>query len=195
MPRATEETEVKLPFASAREARERLERLPARVVEERTFEDNVIFDRDERPLAEAGQLLRLRRFGARAWLTMKSPVPGRHRHKVREEHETPVADPDATARILERLGFAPVWRYQKYRTCYEHEGLAICLDETPIGCFVELEGPAQAIDRTAHELGFGIEQYVLESYLELFERQRPAGGAKRDMVFEPGSSRSEVPAR
>jgi adenylate cyclase class 2 len=196
MPRATEEVEVKLPFASVRDARERLERLGARIADERCFEENVIFDRERERLADAGLLLRLRRFGDRAWLTLKAPVAGRHRHKVREEHETLVEHADAVVQILERLGFAPVWRYQKYRTRYEHEGLSICLDETPIGCFVELEGPGQAIDRTARTLGFGVEQYVLDSYLELYEQDRLARGAvRRDMVFDQGSNRSEVPAR
>ena len=40
-------------------------------------------------------------------------------------------------------------------TQYGDRGLLIELDETPIGAFVELEGPAEAIDRAATELGFG----------------------------------------
>ena len=63
--------------------------------------------------------MRLRRFGDRAWLTLKAPVAGTHRHKVREEHETPVTDPGAMDRILEHLGFVPAYRYQKFRTRYE----------------------------------------------------------------------------
>jgi len=52
------------------------------------------------------------------------------------------------------------FRYEKYRTTFRlpdsnawANGLLIELDETPIGTFVELEGPAAAIDRAAEELG------------------------------------------
>ena len=98
------EVEVKLPFASAAEAREALQSAGALEVQPRLFEDNLVLDRGVDPLAHAGKLLRLRRYGKDATLTFKAPVPGRHKHKVREEHETLVADFDAALRILEHLG-------------------------------------------------------------------------------------------
>lgn len=182
------EIEIKLAFPSAGEARRGLERLGARVETPRIFEDNVLFDRESGELAASGVALRLRRVGARAILTLKAPVAGEHRHKVREEHETSVEHPDATTSILGRLGLAPTYRYQKYRTTYvlpDEAGLAICLDETPLGCFVELEGPPEAIDRTARRLGAGEADYVRESYVELHTRRcgrtdRP----DRDLVFD-----------
>jgi len=180
-----QEVEVKLPFPTAAEARDVLQRIGAREVQARLFEDNVVLDRSENPLATAGKLLRLRRYGDVATLTFKAPVPGRHRHKVREEHETPVADFDAMMRILEHLGFRPCYRYQKFRTLLELENLHICLDETPIGCFVELEGPPEEIDRTAEKMGLSVGQYVLQTYRELHvQAAREQGQEPGDLVFD-----------
>ncbi|MDH3227959.1 MAG: class IV adenylate cyclase [Thermoleophilia bacterium] len=179
------EIEIKLPFESASLARERLASIGAVEVEARQFEDNVLFEREFQPLKPAKQLLRLRRMGPRSWLTYKADVPGQHRHKIREEHETPVEDPDAVGRILEGLGFHPSYRYQKYRTTYRLDQLVVCLDETPLGCFVELEGSDRDIDRAAALLGRGPEQYVTLSYRQLHEAAAGGEGAEPgDMVFD-----------
>ena len=178
------EVEIKLPFASAADATKRLLALGARRVRDREFEDNVLYDFPTRELRLSGRLLRLRRSGTRALLTFKGPVEGEFRHKVRAEHETEVSDPDALARALEGLGLFPQYRYQKYRTTFEVEGLEACVDETPVGCYVELEGDAAAIDRAAARLGFGPEAYVLATYRELHEQAaRARGEAPGDLVF------------
>ena len=58
------------------------------------------------------------------------------------------------------------------------------LDETPIGTFVELEGPAEAIDRAAEELGYSKRDYVLKNYLRLYmEDCRCRGEEPRHMLF------------
>jgi adenylate cyclase class 2 len=63
-------------------------------------------------------------------------------------------------------------------------GLLIELDETPIGVFLELEGPANAIDRVAKALGFGARDYVLANYMTLYrEYCRSRGEEPRDMLF------------
>jgi len=182
------EVEVKLRFESADTARRRLDALGARTLGPREHEHNVCWDRDL-ALSSAGELLRVRRRGSGAWLTYKAPVEGERRHKVRVEHETGVADPDALTRILEDLGYAPVYRYEKYRTRYAWEELAIALDETPIGCFVELEGPADSIDRAAERLGFAAHEYVTETYLELHESAAAEQGTSRgDLLFARGEA-------
>ncbi len=55
------------------------------------------------------------------------------------------------------------------------------LDETPVGVFLELEGPPEWIDRTAGTLGFSEGDYITLSYLEL--HRRVTGGETGDMVF------------
>jgi adenylate cyclase class 2 len=72
--------------------------------------------------------------------------------------------------IFERLGYRPVFRYEKYRTEYRLErgaGVAT-LDETPVGMYLELEGAPAWIDRMAQRMGFGEQDYVTDSYARLY---------------------------
>lgn len=182
---ASRETEVKLSFASARAAAEALDAAGAVVEVARTFEDNLIYDRADGSLERDGLLLRVRREGGGGRITFKGPVEGTHRHKVRVEHETAVADPEAAHRLFEGLGYRVAWRYQKYRTTFRLGSIEAMLDETPIGCWVELEGEADAIDRAAAALGIGTEGYVTDTYRDLAERYfRERGLATADLLFE-----------
>ena len=157
-----------------------------RLERERYFEDNVVYDRDDGSLVAAGKVLRLRRRSGVAVLTYKAPVAGQHRHKVREEHETRVEDPDSLERVFAGLGYRPIYRYQKYRTLLGREDLQVCLDETPLGCFVELEGTPEAIDEAAGSMGMGEEQYVLLTYRDLQEQDaKERGAVAGDLVFDP----------
>jgi hypothetical protein len=55
----------------------------------------------------------------------------------------------------------------------------IVVDETPIGTFLEIEGPVAAIHEAARALGRGPADYVGASYVALFA----AAGGTGDMVF------------
>lgn len=160
------------------------------MVSEREFEDNILFDRN-RELESAGQMLRVRTRGSRSELTFKGIVPGEHRHKVRTEHETAVESPAALAKVLEGLGYSPAYRYQKFRTRLQLEGLEVAIDETPIGCFVELEGEPPSIDAVAARLGFSDADYIKDTYFDLHRRAIAAGESPSgDLVFD-----DERPAR
>jgi adenylate cyclase class 2 len=190
MQRSTQEIEVKLAFDSAAEALRRLGDLGAVECRPRQHEDNVVFDRESDPLRPAGKLLRLRRSGDAALLTFKRRIRPDDRHKVSEEHETFVDDARALTAVLGGLGFSPAYRYEKFRTQFALDGLSICLDETPIGCFVELEGPPERIDAAAGALGFTPRDYVRSTYLELHARAIERGEVPPgDLVFRGG----EVP--
>jgi adenylate cyclase class 2 len=114
------------------------------------------------------------------------------RHKVREEIEMEVADGSTLAKIFEGLGMRGWFRYEKFRTTFRFpksrtwaRGLLIELDETPIGTFVELEGPGTAIDRAAKELGFSERDYIVMNYLSLYRAEcRRRGEKPGDMVFQ-----------
>ena len=132
-------------------------------------------------------------------LTFKQPAladdansaPAPARHKVRQELELEVSDAGTLGRIFEGLGMHGWFRYEKYRTTFRlplssrwAKGLLIELDETPIGTFLELEGPPAAIDRAAQELGYTRRDYNLQSYLALhMEHCRREGKEPRDMLF------------
>jgi adenylate cyclase, class 2 len=182
----------------------------------RVHESNVLFDTSGNHLAKRGELLRIRtekpeslsskrsKPGTeRTLLTFKRPVtsaraparaPRRARHKVREELELQVLDADVLAKIFEGLGLRGWFRYEKFRTTFRlpeslrwAKGLLVELDETPIGTFVELEGPPQAIDRMARALGFSKRDYIVTSYLGLYlEECRQRGEKAEHMVFQKG---------
>src|SRR5262245_10806076 len=147
------EVEIKLAFRSLDEALGALARLPAALEQERRFEHNDVFDTQDRALSRARRLLRLREVGGKGVLTYKEPVAGEVGAKVRREIESDLDDPASMREILTRTGFRIVYRYQKYRSYYRWEDqesrqvLSISVDETPIGVYVELEGPKPAIDK------------------------------------------------
>jgi adenylate cyclase, class 2 len=112
-------------------------------------------------------------------------------HKVREELELEIGDAKELGTILSRLGMRESFHYEKYRTTFRMpdsarwaKGLLIEVDETPIGNFMELEGPPRAIDRAARLLGFSKNEYVLTNYLALHAEECTRRGEKvGDMVF------------
>lgn len=147
---------------------------------------------------------RLQKLEQRIVLTFKTPpdelvsgealsamLPAHGRYKVREEVELVVSDSGAMRKIFEGLGLKGWFRYEKYRTTYQlpsrlkwAKGLLIELDEVPIGTFMELEGPAPAIDRAARELGYGAKDYITKNYLVLYlEECRAKAQAPGDMLF------------
>lgn len=163
------ETEIKLKISDPVSMRAKLEQAGFEVSRERVFEANTVYDTPESILRQRGNLLRLREVGGQAILTFKGPAaPGKH--KSREELETTVGAASTSAAIFNRLGFIPSFRYEKYRTEYQCSGLpgVVTIDETPIGWFLELEGPPDWIDSTARQLGFAEEDYVILSYAALY---------------------------
>jgi adenylate cyclase class 2 len=180
------ENEIKLAFPSPETAVHRLLTAGAREHQARAFEDNAVFDLADRSLAKSGRLLRLRAFDGTSWLTFKAPVPGEHRHKVRVEHELAVLDPDAMRSILSGLGFAIVYRYQKYRATYTLFGVEAAIDETAIGTFVELEGAPDDVDRAAAAIGARPSDFIRATYRELQEKDAAARGiAAGDLLLPP----------
>ena len=207
------ETEIKLRISDLPAFHRALKRIGARLAgpgTSKVHEQNVIFDTPPGGLAQHGQLLRIRtespvargkthspQAKQRVVLTFKQPAaaglenPSFGPYKVREEIEVEVAEAGNLTRIFEGLGMKGWFRYEKYRTTFRMpgskawaKGLLIELDETPIGTFVELEGPAAAIDRAAQELGFSKHDYILKNYLRLYmEDCRRKGQEPRHMVF------------
>lgn len=200
------EREIKLRIADLAALRRALRRLGARIARPRLHERNVLFDTAEGALASREQLLRIRterpsgrsrKPSLHCLLTFKRPVikpESSHkgeRHKVREEIELEIPDAKALAMIFEGLGMRTWFQYEKFRTTFclpasnaWAKGLLMELDETPIGVFLELEGPANAIDRVAKALGFAARDYVLANYMMLYrEYCRSRGEEPRDMLF------------
>jgi adenylate cyclase class 2 len=191
MAKSNRENEIKLAFPSAEAAVLRLLELGARETHARAFEDNLVFDVADRALAKGGRILRLRSWGASSILTFKAPVGGEHRHKLKLEHETDVADPREMQAILGGLGFEVVYRYQKYRATYQLEAVEAAVDETPLGVFVELEGPPDDVDRAATGLGAGPSDFIRATYRELQELDASTRGVVAGDMLLPANHGTE----
>jgi len=201
------ETELKIPVADLNGVRERLSAADAELRRRRQREVNVLFDTLDGALYGQGRALRLRRFGQEWILTHKGPARYSGQVKHREELELGVADGEVLAMILERLGLVPWVRYEKDREVWrlqvdlEQEGadaadpedltlaghdVEICLDHTPLGDFVELEGPERVLGGACEQLGLDPGLAVRGSYVALWDEHRLRHPeAPRDMVFEP----------
>jgi adenylate cyclase, class 2 len=175
------ETEIKLRMPGPGPAREAVARLGATLVRPRHLEDNLLLDDARSTLAGSGRTLRLRRTQDATVLTFKGPRQDREGAKSRPEIEiqTAAGEADALETILRAVGFGHAFRYQKYREAYRLGEVEIVVDETPIGTFLEIEGPLPQIHATAAALGLGPRDYITDSYAGLFF----ASGGKGDMVF------------
>lgn len=190
------ETEIKLEVRDPRMLRRRLRELGFARSEARHFESNHLFDFPDLRLRKARCLLRLRFVSGRGILTFKGAPLETREYKVRREIEAEVEHGDRLKEILECLGLREMFRYEKYRTLYiqgnrrKKAGTAqLVYDETPIGNYLELEGPTRWIDRVARQLGYTREEYIPASYGELYRRYCLARGLEPgNMVFSARKS-------
>ncbi len=166
------EIEVKIPIADPQAFEQRLPGLGFQLETPRRFERNTLYDTVDRILRGTHQILRIREYGDVWTLTHKRHPDhedvGATRYKVRVETETTVADGHALAEVFTRLGYYPMFRYEKYRTEWSQGSAHLVLDETPIGTFAELEGPVAWIDATLKRLNINPEACLSESYGRLF---------------------------
>jgi adenylate cyclase class 2 len=170
--RSAVETEVKLRIPSVAAMLPMLGALGFREVTPPAEETSVLWDRGGE-LLDGGSALRLRRYAGRAVLTWKGPRTADPMLKIRPERETGVEDPEALEAILRALGFAPTLTMVKTRAVWAREELEACLDETPFGCFLELEGEPAAIRLAMEHLSLDAGHVETRSYAALY-------GAGRD---------------
>jgi len=180
------EIEIKFRIADLRDLTRRLRKEGFQLRTPRTHEMNTLYDLPRSPLRRRGDLLRLRRYGSEWALTHKAKGKD-GRHKTRAETETKVADGRKMEAILQALGYLPAFRYEKFRA--EWEGgkghvVHVVVDETPIGNFAEIEGPARWIDETAGRLGVQRSDYITDTYAGLFfSWKRRTRSPAKEMTF------------
>jgi len=154
-----------------------------RLVTRRTHEMNTLYDLPGAILRKRGELLRLRKYGTEWVLTHKSKGSA-GKHKTRIELETEVSDGPRMDAILHALGYRPSFRYEKFRAEWSDGTGHVVVDETPIGNFGEIEGPARWIDRVARQLGIGSADYITDTYAGLFFAwKRRTRNAAKEMTF------------
>jgi adenylate cyclase class 2 len=184
------EIELKFPVSDPADFQSMLPSLGFHLDTARTFERNTLYDTPTRMLREQRQLLRIRQYGSLWTVTHKRPGsdPSPSRFKVRIETETHVDDGEATAEIFTSLGYAPVFRYEKFRTEWSQMPLFaaersdgalghLVVDETPIGNYAELEGPPDWIDSMLELLLVDPTTCITDSYGKLFDNWKLATGS------------------
>src|SRR5271157_3868316 len=161
------EIEIKFRVADVRTLVRSLRRAGFGVVTRRTHEMNTLYDLPGEVLRKRHELLRIRQYGSLWTLTHKSGTV-RGRHSSRVELETAVADGKRMDAILRALGYAPSFRYEKFRAEWSDGKGHVVVDETPIGNFGEIEGGSRWIDDTARRLQIQRKNYITDTYATLF---------------------------
>ncbi len=148
-----------------------------------------MYDLPGEVLRKRKELLRIRKYGSEWTLTHKSKGQV-GRHSSRQELQTEVNDGEQMDAILRALGYAPSFRYEKFRAEWvdkkKHDGKGlVVVDETPIGNFCEIEGPPQWIDATAIKLGVSRDEYIVRNYATLFaDWKRETKSKANEMTFK-----------
>jgi adenylate cyclase class 2 len=181
-----EEIEVKIAVIGAPQTRALLKSHGFRILHPRVFEQNIVLDDPQGSIKARNLLLRVRSAGKHVTVTFKGKeAPGLY--KRREEREFRASALDDCLAVFKGIGFEPSLRYEKYRTEFIRgtEPGHVTLDETPIGVFMELEGPARWIDHTAKDLGYSRNDYIGLSYARLFSQWCAEHGIEsRNMSFK-----------
>jgi adenylate cyclase class 2 len=167
------EVKVRISPEDLESIRDQLTKLGASCVEPREKEENWLFDFPDHDLRTAGCALRLRIYGEKSFLTYKGKIQSDPRFKKREELESSVGNPDKIKSILQHLGMSVCGKYSKFREIYQlpvnAEQVEVCLDETPVGTFAEIEGPGAEIASLAALLGWTPDSFIRKNYLEMYE--------------------------
>jgi adenylate cyclase, class 2 len=177
------EIEIKFRVGSLRALSRKLRDAGFRLETPRTHEMNTLYDLPGGVLRGRKELLRLREYGSSWKLTHKSGGKVT-RHSSRAELETGVSNGKKMDAILRALGYAPSFRYEKFRAEWSDGKGQVVVDHTPIGDFCEIEGKPRWIDSTAKKLGVGPKDYITTNYATLFaEWKQSTGSTAEDMTF------------
>jgi adenylate cyclase class 2 len=181
---SNQEIEIKFRVADVRALAHKLRAAGFRIETKRTHEMNTLYDLPGQVLRSRHQLLRLRQYGSEWTLTHKARKKT-GRHSSREELETSVGNGKQMDLILRALGYAPSFRYEKFRAEWTDGKGQVVVDETPIGNFCEIEGSPRWIDATAKKLGVTPSDYITKNYAGLFMDWKAQTESKADeMTFK-----------
>jgi adenylate cyclase, class 2 len=161
------EVEIKFRIKDMKAMIRALKRTGFKLQTGQTHEVNTLYDLPGQKLRKKGELLRLRKYGDQWILSYKAKgKPGRH--KTRLELETHLENGKRMDAILRALNFSATFIYEKYRAEWGDGTGHLVLDQTPLGNIGEIEGPSRWIDRTAKALGIAREDYITQTYADLF---------------------------
>ncbi|MGD2090829.1 MAG: class IV adenylate cyclase [Candidatus Aminicenantes bacterium] len=172
------EIEVKIKVDDLKKIKKEIIKLGFHSIAPYSFEHNILFDTKDERLKKNKLLLRLRKVEDKYIVTFKHPpeqsLDSSH-YKIRQEKEIEVSNYENIISIFTGLGFNVFFIYEKYREIFDNGNVKIMMDHTPIGDFIEIEGDAETIDKTAAQLGYSKSDYITENYMTLFKRKHKTG--------------------
>ena len=172
MTQNNQEIEAKFSVRNLAPIQARLVELGASCIVPRQMEFNLRFDTPDGNLSKTGQVLRLRSFDDTR-MTYKGPGVRNNGVLERTEIEITIGEFDSAKLLLESLGYAPIFLYEKYRAIWQLADNHFMLDEMPFGNFVEIEAvSADKVRELAKELGLNPYASIPASYQALFERTK-----------------------
>ncbi len=166
------ETEVKIRIKDIDSTVKRIIQQGARLEKERYLEENTLYDFSSQLLYKKKQALRLRKISKKTFLAFKGVPQKSRKFKIREEYEAEVKNEREFKKILKSVGLSPTFQYKKNRRVFRKKRLKICLDETPVGDFLELEGEREDIVKTAKALGFSKKEFIKSDYIQLIKEAK-----------------------
>lgn len=187
------EKKYRLTSDAAERLRERLRQTAGAEALGAEFETNTLY-------AGAGlevgrRILRLRRAGSRAVLTLKEREPSTDAVKRQREEETEVGDAEIIDTILRALGYTPALRYEKRRETWRTGGVEVVIDELPFGWYAEIEGEEEDILAAERALGLADAPAEHRTYPDLTREHGARSGAvveSRFVAAGQGSSPDEA---
>jgi adenylate cyclase, class 2 len=181
---SNQEIEIKFRVANLAGLARKLRRVGFRVVTKRTLEMNTLVRPSRRSAAETAGIAAVAPLRLEWTLTHKAGQKT-GRHSSREELETSVGDGKQMDLILRALGYAPSFRYEKFRAEWTDGKGQVVVDETPIGDFCEIEGAPRWIDATAKKLGVSEGDYITKNYASLFlDWKARTSSSAEEMTFK-----------
>ncbi len=172
------EIEIKIKVDDLKKIKRKIIELGFHTISPYSFEHNILFDTKDERLKKNKLLLRLRKIEDKYILTFKRPpehAPETGHYKIKEEKEIEVSDYENVKSIFTGLGFSVFFIYEKYREIFDNGNVKIMMDHTPVGDFIEIEGDAEGIDKTAAQLGYGKSDYITDNYMTLFRKKHKTG--------------------
>jgi adenylate cyclase class 2 len=173
------EVEVKFRIGDPSEIAGKLRKIGARMIDS-GLERNIKYG--GHGIDDTEDLLRLRSYAGRADITHKrKPENAPKGFKVMQETIVMIDSFERGKKLLEALGYRPVFVYEKKRQTWELGKVGILVDVMPlIGNFIEIEGSEDEIVATAGKLGLDMRDAIAKSYGDLFDKYCKVKGVAKD---------------
>jgi adenylate cyclase class 2 len=166
------ETEVKIRVSDIKETKQKLSAIGCQVEKDFYRESNALYDFPDGRLEKSQQALRLRLIGKKAFLAFKGQPQKSRSFKIREEYESEIKNAHNFKKIMKKLGLRPVFEYRKKRMLLRKDRVKICLDETEIGNYLELEGKRSDIVKLAKVLGYSRKDFIKLDYVQMIKEKK-----------------------